>query len=44
VDIEIGEQGKNMLIEALEKSESLNELHLALYDKIKGAGGPPDCE
>lgn len=41
-EIEIGEQGLKLLLDALEKSESLNDAHLALYDKLKGAAAPPE--
>lgn len=41
VEIEIGEQGLKLLLDALEKSESLNDTHLALYDKLREASGPP---
>jgi len=34
-DIEIGEQGKKLLIDAMEKSESLTENYLFLYDRLK---------
>lgn len=36
-EIEIGEQGKKMLVEALEKSQNLNEMFIPLYDRLKEA-------
>lgn len=35
-EIEIGEEAKKLLVTALEKSENLNELYVALYDRLKG--------
>lgn len=37
VDIEIGEEANKLLIDALDKSENLNENYIALYDKLKEA-------
>jgi len=34
-EIEIGAEAKKLLIDALEKSENLNESYVALYDKMK---------
>jgi hypothetical protein len=34
-EIEIGEQGLKMIVEALDKSENLNENYISLYDKLK---------
>ncbi len=38
VHIEIGPEAQKMLIAALEKSESLDEWYVALYDRIKEGG------
>ena len=35
-EIEIGAEAKKMLVEALDKSENLNESYISLYDKLKG--------
>lgn len=37
VEIEIGEEAKKLLVDALDKSENLNENYIALYDKLKEA-------
>jgi hypothetical protein len=39
VEIEIGEQALKMIVEALDKSENLNEQYIELYDKVKGKDG-----
>lgn len=36
VDIEIGDEAKKLLIDALDKSENLNENYIGLYDRLKG--------
>lgn len=38
VDIEIGDEAKKLLIDALDKSENLNENYISLYDRLKGDG------
>ena len=38
-EIEIGEQAKKMLVDALDKSENLNESYVALYDRLKAEKG-----
>ena len=38
VDIEIGYEAKKLLIDALDKSENLNENYISLYDRLKGDG------
>ena len=38
VDIEIGDEAKKLLIDALDKSEHLNENYISLYDRLKGDG------
>jgi hypothetical protein len=35
VDITIGEQAKKILVNALDKSESLTVNHISLYDRLK---------
>ena len=34
-EIEIGAEAKKLLVDALEKSENLNESYVALYDRLK---------
>jgi hypothetical protein len=38
-EVEIGAEAKKLLINALEKSENLNESYVALYDKLKETEG-----
>ena len=38
VEIEVGEQAKKLLVDALDKSENLNENYISLYDRLKGDG------
>lgn len=38
VEIEIGEEAKKLLVDALDKSENLNENYISLYDRLKGDG------
>jgi len=38
VDIEIGDEAKKLLVDALDKSENLNENYISLYDRLKGDG------
>lgn len=38
VDIEVGDEAKKLLIDALDKSENLNENYISLYDRLKGDG------
>ena len=38
VDIEVGDEAKKLLVDALDKSENLNENYISLYDRLKGDG------
>ena len=38
VDIEIGPEAKKLLVDALEKSESLSDAYVALYDRLQDGG------
>lgn len=35
-EIEMGEEAKKLLLDALDKSENLNENYIGLYDRLKG--------